>query len=98
MSHPPWTPPPQVTHHHFSTAAEPRSIVVGGNDLKLEVGPAQVPKHDGRLDDARVGLNDEAVLTLLGGRDNQAVRHLAVIPSVFVSGLLTHFATRGVKL
>lgn len=83
----PSPPPPQVTHHHFSTAAEPSAVVVGGDDLELEVGPAHVPKHDGRLNDTRVGLDDEAVLALLGGRNNQAVRHLAVIPRVLVSCL-----------
>lgn len=75
------------THHHFGTAAETFSIVISGNNLKLEVGPAHVSKHDGRLDDTRVGLNDEAVLALLCRWDNQAVCHLAVIPSVLVSGL-----------
>lgn len=90
--------PPQVTHHHFSAAAEPSAIVVGGNDLELEVGPTHVPKHDGRFNDARVGLDDEAVLALLGGRNNQAVRHLTVIPRVLVSCLCRDFDTRGVKL
>lgn len=65
--------------------------------MKLEVGPTHVPKHDGRLNDARVGLNDETVLALLGRRDNQAVRHLAVIPGVLVSGLCRDFKTHRVN-
>ena len=81
------------THHHFGTAAEAYPVVVGGNNLKLEIGPAHISKHHGRLDDARVGLDDEAVLALRRGWDNQAVRHGAVIPGVLVSGLLhTHDA------
>ena len=75
------------THHHFSTAAETYSVVVCGDDFKPEVGPAHVSKHRGRLDDAGVGLDDEAVLALWCGWDNQAVCHLTVIPSVLIIGL-----------
>lgn len=77
----------QDTHHHLGTAAETFSIVVCGNNLKCEVGSAHVSKHDGRLDDAGVGLDHKAVLALWCGWDNQAVCHLTVIPSVLISGL-----------
>lgn len=57
--------------------------------MKLEVGPAHVAKHHGRLDDTRVGFDNEAVLALLRGWDNQAVSHLAVVAGVLVGGLKT---------
>ena len=76
-----------VTHHHCGTAAETFTIVVCGNNLKREVGPAHVSKHDGRLDDSRVGLDDKAVLALWCGWYNQPVCHLTVIPSVLISCL-----------
>lgn len=75
------------THHHFSTAAKTFSVVVCGNYLKREVGPAHVSKLHGRLDDSCEGLDDEAVLALCCGWDNQPVCHLTVIPSVLISCL-----------
>lgn len=82
------------THHHLGAAAETFAVVVGGDDLELEVGPAHVSEHHGRLDDARVGFDDEAVLALLRGRDDEAVRHLAEIARVPVGGLKSQ---KGVK-
>lgn len=76
-----------ITHHHFSAAAKTFSIVISSNNFKLEVGPAHVPKHRGRLDDACVDLNDEAVLALWCRWDDQAVCHSTVIPGVLISGL-----------
>lgn len=75
------------THHHVSPAAETFSIVVRGDNFKLEVGPAHVSKHGGRFDDTCVGLDDKAVLTLGRWWDDQTVCHGTVIPSVLVSGL-----------
>lgn len=75
------------THQNFSIAAETFSVVVCGNNLKLEVGPAHVSKHDRRLEDACVGLNDKAVLIVWCRWEDQAVCIGTVIPSVLVSGL-----------
>jgi len=75
------------TYHHFGTAAETFPVVICSDNFKLEVGPAHISKHDGRLDDTGVGLNDKAVLALCCGWDNQTVRHGTVIPSVYISGL-----------
>lgn len=75
------------TYHHFSAVAKTFSIVISSNNLELEVGSAHVPKHDGRLDDTSVGLNDKTVLALWGGWDDEAVCHGTVIPSVLIGGL-----------
>lgn len=75
------------THHHFSSAAKTFSIVVRGDNLELEVGPAHVSKHDGRLDDTCVGFDDKAVAALCCGWDDQAVCILTVIPSILIIGL-----------
>lgn len=65
--------------------------------MELEVGPAHVSEHDGRLEDAGEGFDDKAVLNLLRGRDDEAVRHLAEIARVPVGGLgATHNNTLGV--
>lgn len=58
------------THHHLSAAAEPFSIIIRGDYLKFEVGPAHVSEHDGRLEDTCVGLDDKAVLALSCGWDD----------------------------
>lgn len=76
------------THHHISPAAQSLSVVVCGDDLKLEVGPAHVSEHDGTLDDASVGLNDETVLPLGRGRDDQSVGHLTVVSRVDICSLI----------
>lgn len=75
------------THHHISAAAQALSVVVGGDDRKLEVGPAHVAVHDSRLDDARVLLDHKAVLTICRGRDDQPVRIGTVVPCICISGL-----------
>lgn len=76
------------THHHISPAAQPLPIVVRGDDLKLEVGPAHVSEHDGALDDASVRLNNETVLPLGSGRDDQPVGHLTVVSCVDICSLI----------
>ena len=77
------------THHHVGAVAEAVAVVVGGDDLEGEVGAAHVAVVDGRLDDARVCLDHEAVVggALLGRRDDQPVRHGAEVPRVCVGGL-----------
>lgn len=75
------------THHHISAAAQALSVVVGGDDRKLEVGPAHVAVHDSRLDDARVLLDHKAVLTVCRGWDDQPVRIGTVVPCICISGL-----------
>lgn len=75
------------THHHLSAAAETFAVVISGDDLELEIGPAHVSKHHGRFDNARVGFDNKAVLALLRGWDDEAVRHLAEIAGVPVGGL-----------
>lgn len=55
--------------------------------MELEIGPAHVSKHYGRFDNPRIGFDNEAVLALLRGRDDEAVRHLAEIAGVSVGGL-----------
>lgn len=57
-------PNAEHTYHHFCTVAQALSVVVSGNNFKLEVGPAHVAKHRCGLDNPGVGLNDEAVLAL----------------------------------
>lgn len=76
------------THHHISPAAQSLPIVVFGDDLKLEVGPAHVSEHDGALDDASVRLNDETVLPLGCGADDQSVGHLTVVSRVDICSLI----------
>lgn len=76
------------THHHISPAAQPLPIVVRGDDLKLEVGPSHVSEHDGALDDASVRLNNETVLPLGSGRDDQSVGHLTVVSCVDICSLI----------
>lgn len=78
----------KVTHHNISPAAQPLPIVVCGDDLKLEVGSAHVSEHDGALDDASVRLNDETVLPLGRGRDDQSVGHLTVVSCVDICSLM----------
>lgn len=80
---------PRQTHHHVGTVAEALAVVVGGDDLEGEVGAPHIAVADCRLDDARVRLDHKAVVggALLGGGDDQPVRHGAVIPRVHVSGL-----------
>ena len=77
------------THHHVGTVAEAVAVVVGGDDLEGEVGAAHVAVVDGRLDDARVRLDHEAVVggALFCWRDDQPVCHGAVVPGVCVGGL-----------
>ncbi len=76
------------THHHISPAAQSLPIVVFGDDLKLEVGPAHVSEHDGALDDASVRLNDETFLPLGCGADDQPVGHLTVVSRVDICSLI----------
>lgn len=76
-----------ATHHNVSTVTKAFSVVVRSNNFKLKVGPAHVAKHHGGLDDARVDLDDKAVLALSCRWDDQAVRHRTVVPCVLVSGL-----------
>lgn len=76
------------THHHISPAAQSLPIVVSGDDLKLEVGPTHVSEHDRALDDASVRLNDETVLPLGCGGDDQSVGHLTVVSRVDICSLI----------
>lgn len=79
---------PKFVHHHIRSAAQPMPVVVRGDDLKLEVGPAHVSEHDSALDETRVGLNDETVLSFCRGWDDQSVCHLTVVPCVDVCSLI----------
>lgn len=74
-------------HHYIGTVAETIPVVVRGDDLELEVGPAHVAEHDGTLDVSSIGLDHEGVLALGCGRDDQVVRHGTVVTSVLICSL-----------
>lgn len=82
-----------LTHHYFCFAAVSSAVVVGGDDLKLEVGPPHVAVHDGCFHYTTVRLDDEAVLAVFSlfadwrRWDDEPVCHGAVVTSVLVDGL-----------
>lgn len=80
------------THHYLCFAAVSSTVVICRHHLKLEVRPPHVAVHDGRLHHAAVRLDDEAVFAVFGlfagrRRDDEPVRHGAVVTGVSVEGL-----------
>lgn len=93
----------RTTHHYLSLAAVTLSIVVSSNHLKLEIWPPHVPVHDGRLHDATVRLDDEAILAVFGlfasrRGDDEAVHHGTVITGVLVQGLESRKTRRSLEM
>lgn len=76
------------TYEHFCFAAQSFAVIVGGNDLELEIGSPHVFEHHGSFDQPRVSLNHKSFLAILDGGNDESVLHGTVIPSVLIIGLM----------